>query len=100
MRVFHCSHCQNLVFFENTSCIQCGHTLAFLPDLAVIGSLESVSDTEWKSPISDCLYRLCENYTQQNICNWAVSADDPHALCRSCRLTQVVPDLNTFQEEG
>jgi hypothetical protein len=39
------------------------------------------------------VYRLCDNYTQQNVCNWAVAADDPQSLCRSCRLTRMIPDL-------
>jgi hypothetical protein len=37
-------------------------------------------------------YRLCENYRQHNVCNWAVAAEDRHPLCVSCRLTRVVPD--------
>ena len=39
-------------------------------------------------------YRLCANYTQYNVCNWAVPSDDPNPLCTSCRLTQVIPDLS------
>ena len=30
MKIFHCDHCDNLVFFENTHCVNCGHVLAFL----------------------------------------------------------------------
>ena len=44
MRIFHCDHCDNLVFFENTHCIQCGHVLAFLPDLMEIGSLDPAGE--------------------------------------------------------
>ena len=40
MKVFHCDHCDQLVFFENTQCVACGHTLAFLPDLMDVGSLD------------------------------------------------------------
>ena len=42
MRVFHCDHCQQLVFFENTACVRCGTALAYFPDLGDIGSLEPV----------------------------------------------------------
>ena len=41
MKIFHCDHCDHLVFFENTHCVNCGHVLAFLPDLFEIGSLEA-----------------------------------------------------------
>jgi hypothetical protein len=39
-------------------------------------------------------YRLCENYSKEGVCNWAVPADDPDPLCRSCGLTEVIPDLS------
>lgn len=40
------------------------------------------------------MYRLCENYIKEGVCNWAVPAEEPQPLCRSCRLTQVIPDLS------
>lgn len=99
MKVFHCSHCRHLAFFENTLCVSCGHTLAFLPELMSIGSLDPVEgDTPglWTSPLAeakDRVYRLCANYTENQVCNWAVDAAGPDLLCRSCRLTRVIPDL-------
>jgi len=40
MKVFHCDHCGNLLFFENTVCLACDRRVAFLPDLRVMGSLD------------------------------------------------------------
>ena len=99
MKIFHCDHCDNLVFFENTQCVNCGHVLAFLPDLVEIGSLEPAADADsrWKSPLAAAeghTYRLCENYRDAQVCNWAVVDDDPHRLCWSCRLTRVIPDMS------
>jgi hypothetical protein len=97
MNVFHCDHCQQLVFFENTVCVSCGSTLAYLPDLNQIGSLEPNGDGLWRSPLPVAqgkVYRLCDNYTWQNVCNWALPSSDPHALCRSCRLTRIIPILD------
>lgn len=96
MKVFHCDHCQNLVFFENTTCLACGHALAFLPDVSDLGSLEQVSDGLWRSAqlLGGREYRLCENYSTQNVCNWAVPAAEESPLCASCRLTSVIPDLS------
>jgi len=28
------------------------------------------------------------------VCNWAVPFEEPHSLCRSCRLTRVIPNLS------
>ncbi len=96
MKVFHCDHCGHLVFFENTECVACGHRLAYLPDLGVVGSLEDAGDDTWRSPLPRSggrIYRLCRNYSQEQVCNWTLPADDPNPLCLSCRLTRVIPDL-------
>lgn len=97
MKVFRCDHCGQLVFFENVRCVTCARTLAYLPDLGVVGSLESLGDGHWTSPIPRAggrRYRLCRNYSDQDVCNWAVSADDSNPYCHSCRLTRVIPDLS------
>jgi hypothetical protein len=86
------------VFFENVECVQCGHALAYLPDAEDMGSLEPADGQLWRRPLAAAVkgpsYRLCENYTGENVCNWAVPADNPHELCASCRLTRVIPDLS------
>jgi hypothetical protein len=97
MRNFHCSHCGQQVFFENTVCVTCGRTLAFLPGLAEIASLDPADDGTWRSPRAEALtavYRLCQNYTGAHVCNWAVAIDEEQSLCRSCRLTVLIPDLS------
>lgn len=74
--------------------------MAYLPDLGVVASLDSDGPAEenlWHSSLPEARgkrYRLCENYSKESICNWAIPADDPLLLCQSCRLTQVIPDLS------
>lgn len=97
MKVFHCDHCGHLLFFENVECVSCRHRLAYLPDLRLVGSLDEDAEG-WRSPLPKAAgrrYRLCRNYTDHEVCNWAVGADDPNPLCISCRLTRVIPDLAT-----
>lgn len=97
MKVFHCDHCEQLVFFENTTCLNCGHVLAYVSDLADVCSLEPVSQGLWQSLPAvrgQQTWRLCENYTAANICNWALPAEDPNPLCISCRLTHIIPNLS------
>jgi hypothetical protein len=97
MKVFHCDHCGYLLFFENTECVHCKHKLAYLPDLADLGSLEPVGDGLWRSPLPAARgrsYRLCRNYSDMDVCNWAVASDDPDPLCVSCRLTRLIPDVS------
>jgi hypothetical protein len=76
--------------------VRCGHTVAFLPDVGVIGSLDPVANS-FTCPLPGTagrVYRLCANYATHNICNWAVRADAAHNLCLACRLTRVIPDLS------
>lgn len=98
MKTFHCTHCQNLIFFENVRCLSCDHSLAFLPDLKIMAALIQGTDGLWRPDMlafDGPSYRLCGNYDQVSVCNWAVPADDPHTLCGSCRLNRVIPDLST-----
>jgi hypothetical protein len=99
MKTFHCSACQNLVFFENDRCLNCGHPLAYLPDQAVMAAVEQQADGTWRPVASDQSYKLCANYRDNNICNWAVPQSDPDPLCLSCRLTHVIPDLSRTTQE-
>ena len=106
MKVFHCDHCDVLVFFENVQCMNCGHALAFLPDVGAVAALEPMADAPWlrravkdgDTP-SDARYRLCHNYTEHNVCNWAIEDGDDNDLCRSCRLTTVIPDLGDSMQK-
>jgi hypothetical protein len=96
MKVYHCDHCSHLLFFESTECVACTHRLAYLPDLALVGSLDAGPDDTWRSPrpaAAGRVYRLCQNYREHKVCNWAVAGDDDNPLCLSCRLTRIIPDL-------
>jgi hypothetical protein len=97
MNVFHCNHCQQLVFFESVRCVSCDQTLGYLPDARRVASLDQGADRLWTSPRTIAQgkrYRLCANYAEHNVCNWVVDAEDTNPLCQSCRLTQVLPDLS------
>jgi hypothetical protein len=98
MKTFHCTHCQNLIFFENVRCLNCGRPLAFLPDLGLMAALREGPDGVWRAE-SDAPesrgYRLCSNYDRVSVCNWTVAADDHSDFCRSCRLNRIIPDLSS-----
>jgi len=103
MRTFHCDHCGNPVFFENTVCGNCGHQLAYAPDLKLVVSLDPTGKNDAFGPLFTTPlrraerrpYRLCSNYTTHDVCNWGIPADDHCTLCLSCRLTRVIPNLTS-----
>jgi hypothetical protein len=96
MKVFHCAFCGNLLFFENTTCVTCGHAVAFLPDVREVQSLEPVGNAWVSTARTDptVRYRLCHNYVANAVCNWAVLADEAQQYCPSCRLTELIPDIS------
>ncbi|MDR0226161.1 MAG: putative zinc-binding peptidase [Burkholderiaceae bacterium] len=106
MRVFNCDACGHPVFFDSVQCVHCGATLAFIPELLRVAALRPAaaptpapaSGTLW-SLLTDRAagaprYKLCSHRGPVGQCNFALSADDAHALCASCRQTRWLPDLS------
>lgn len=85
MKLFTCSNCGQALFFENTRCERCEHTLAYFPDLNVM------------SPFENGRYRLCANYVQYDVCNWAIPAWRNSALCLACELNADVPGVDSAE---
>jgi hypothetical protein len=101
MKLFHCDHCGNALFFENVKCLHCGSELAFLPTRMALAAIEEVPEASglWRrkkqgTAPSSHHFRLCQNYWQNQACNFAIPEADPNPLCVCCRLTQILPDLS------
>ena len=78
MQIFTCPNCAAPVYFRNFVC-GCGADLAYDPDQNVFLSGQ----------------KTCANRAEID-CNWV--ADGGSHLCRSCRMTDVIPD--TFHDEN
>jgi len=105
MKIFTCSACNHLAFFENSQCTRCGHLLAFLSDVGVLSAMELGATDDGQSkqgPVYVALYptaqaaryRLCQNYTAYGVCNWAIPEHDPNTFCRACQLNEMIPDIS------
>ncbi|WP_198971416.1 zinc-binding metallopeptidase family protein [Xylophilus sp. ASV27] len=105
MKIFSCDTCRHPVFFENVQCLNCGSTLAFLPDQLNVAALQAAPSPQDASPSAPLwqrasapeprrTYRMCLNHDLYQACNFAVPAEDPNPLCISCRQTRVLPDLS------
>ena len=96
MKIFHCQSCDQVVYFENTQCMNCGAILGFLPGQFLISSLDAASDNVWRPLASQAKghrYRMCQNYTQEQVCNWMVPEHSSLEFCDACRFNQTIPDL-------
>lgn len=96
MKAFHCDVCGSLVFFENVSCVTCGHALGFLPDVLDLSAVEMAGDHRLRAlaaPARDRRYRGCANGRDHAVCNWLVPEEDVSPFCAACRLNEIIPDL-------
>jgi len=96
MRNFHCS-CGNTLYFENTTCLQCGRALGFLPGRLELSALEPAGAGRHRALADGAYYRLCRNYQDEQVCNWMVPDSDSQPYCRACRLNRVIPNLSEGQ---
>ena len=101
MKIFHCSHCKHVVFFDNVVCGQCGMALGF--DAMASRMLAfKVEGEQWLAQTpqqdEDQPWRPCLNYTSHNVCNWMLNdkrvKDQGQTLCASCRHTAIIPALS------
>jgi hypothetical protein len=97
VRAFQCT-CGQPLFFDNTSCLGCGATVAYDPDTRTLGALDAGGDGSWtmrgdpRTPPPR--FRLCSLREAPAACNWLVPAPEHVPYCLSCRLTRKIPMLD------
>ncbi len=72
--------------------------LGYLPDERTLGAFEPNGDGMWRSLFAanaGLLYKQCVNYAMEDACNWMLPAGSAHALCASCQLTRIIPNLSS-----
>ena len=94
MKLFKCSHCGQLIYFENTLCEKCGNPLGFEPGSLLLVTLKpeesdlfSIRDKKLKKK-----YRYCSNHAY-GACNWLVPEKNESSFCVACDLNRTIPDL-------
>lgn len=93
MRLFHCQHCTQSLFFENTRCERCEHRLGYIPGPGgTLSALEPDQDGSWHALARPgARFRLCDN-AGHDLCNWLIPAESEARLCLSCAHNRTVPD--------
>ena len=94
MKLFNCSNCGQLVYFENSRCERCGHSLGFNPFTLSQSSLIPIDDT-WFYLLNDdkkLQYRYCSNHVW-DVCNWLTRES---YFCIACSLNRMIPDLTSL----
>jgi hypothetical protein len=95
MRLYTCSNCHNLLYFENNICLNCQHTVGFDSVTLSLITLEPHNETEFSAIANkENTYRFCKN-AEYGTCNWLVPSTDPSVFCQACALNRVIPTLTT-----
>lgn len=93
MKLFTCQNCGQLVYFENETCVRCGHRLGYLPNLGELSAVEP-DGPNWKALAQpEPRYRFCANW-ENNACNWLVPADSGEKFCLACQHNRTIPDIS------
>jgi hypothetical protein len=100
VKLFSCPKCDRVLFFENTFCTNCGQNVGYSVEArALVGVPPDAERANHPFAASapgvrSARYLKCKNYVELDTCNWLVRASDNEPYCRSCRLTELIPDLS------
>jgi hypothetical protein len=93
MKLFKCQACGNILYFENRTCGQCGHRLAYLPEATILSAVELSDGNTWNALASPDQQRLFCLNAAHDACNWVVPPGTNDQLCVACRHNGIIPDL-------
>ncbi|WP_116127927.1 putative zinc-binding metallopeptidase [Lewinella sp. IMCC34183] len=93
MKIYHCTHCNYPVYFENVVCGNCSSYLGYDAPTDRMVAL-APGDGPWMcGPDNSVPYIYCDNH-QHAACNWLIPQSDETGLCDACDLNRTVPDLS------
>lgn len=96
MKLFSCDNCKQLLFFENNRCMSCGMSVAYCLEAGRLVALKPIAEGESVYEIEvegrPRRYRSCKN-AAEGACNWLIADESEATYCRSCALTEIIPDL-------
>ena len=111
MKLFQCQCCRQILYFENTVCLQCGSVVGYLPEEDRMLAVDA-NGPVWRAlPGAQGMpdpgpLRFCRNW-ERSACNWMHAADDAGqagsgqagsgqaGFCLACQHNRTVPDLST-----
>ncbi|MVN78241.1 hypothetical protein GO988_18075 [Hymenobacter sp. HMF4947] len=98
MKLFTCTHCGQVLYFENSRCEKCYYALGFEATQLQLLPLEAQPDgTSYRlygAPADTAsAYSYCANH-QHDACNWLVPAGSATPFCMACDLNRTIPDLS------
>jgi|SRR5450755_2074612 hypothetical protein len=94
MKLYTCSNCHSLIYFENNVCLHCGYSLGFNSNTLSLVTLVSEKDNLFSNiQNKEEKYRYCKN-AEYGTCNWLIQSKESSDYCLACELNRVIPDLS------
>ena len=95
MRLYTCSNCHSLIYFENNICLHCGYSLGFESNTLSLLTLVAQENQLFSSMLNKSeIFRYCKN-AEFGTCNWLIPASGPDVFCKACELNRIIPALTS-----
>jgi hypothetical protein len=96
VKLFTCTHCGQVLYFENSRCEKCRFPLGFEATRRQLLPLQAEAGGAtfrlYGEP-AGLTYTYCANH-EHGVCNWLVPAASPTPFCVACALNRTIPDLS------
>jgi len=93
MKLYTCSNCHSLIYFENNICLHCGYSLGFdANSLSLITLVPEAGNLFSNIQNKQETFRYCKN-AEYGTCNWLIHTHETVEYCTACELNRVIPDL-------
>jgi hypothetical protein len=98
VKLFTCTHCGQVLYFENSRCEKCQYPLGFEAQQLQLRPLVAQPDGRTyhlygARAHEASTYTYCQNH-QHDVCNWLVPTDSATPFCMACDLNRTIPDLS------
>jgi len=94
MKLYTCAKCQNLLYFENTVCLNCSSAVGFdAGSLSMITLVPAANNSFTNLKNNRQAWLFCNN-AKHAACNWLIPAGDANGFCLACDLNRTIPSLD------
>ncbi len=94
MKLYSCAKCQNLLYFENTVCLNCQSAVGFEANTLSMITLAPGKDNTFTDITNQKnIWRYCDNAAHA-VCNWLIPAAQTTGFCIACELNRTIPALD------
>ncbi|MEO6316357.1 MAG: putative zinc-binding peptidase [Chitinophagaceae bacterium] len=94
MKLYSCAKCQNLLYFENTVCLNCNSAVGFdASKLSMVTLLPAGGKQFTDINQKNNAWRYCDNSVYA-ACNWLIPVSQDSGFCLACDLNRTIPALD------